>query len=86
MSITIKSTDLASLLFVTDEEKENGIFLDFGNGKREYKCWYDDGQLCTHYFFENGRIHGEYKSWHSNGQLWEHYFYENDKIIKDYLE
>ena len=85
-SITIKSTDITRLLFLTDEEKEDGIYLDYGNGKEEYKDCYSNGQLCEHYFFENGELHGECKEWHSNGQLRVHCLYENGKLIKNYLE
>jgi len=86
MSITIKSTDLARLLSVTDEEKQKGIYLDFGNGKKEFKCWWTNGQLWEHRFYENDKRHGECKNWHRNGRLFIHCFYENDKMIKDYLE
>ena len=86
MSITIKSSELHKLLLVTDEERQNGIFLDYGNGKREYKTWYSNGQLCIHCFYENDKLHGEYKRWYDNGQLFIHCFYENGKMVKDYLD
>jgi len=82
MSITIKSSELHKLLLVTDEERQNGIFLDYGNGKKEYK--YSNGQLREHCFYENDERHGEYKLWHHNGQLRKHCFYENGKLHGEY--
>ena len=84
MSITIKSSELHKLLLVTEEEKENGIFIDYGNGKTEYKESHYNGQPCVHCFYENDEFHGEYKSWYHNGQLRKHCFYENDKRHGEY--
>ena len=84
MITTIKSTELHKLLLVTDKEKQDGIYLDYGNGKREYKTEYSNGQLCIHCFYENDKRHGEYKSWYDNGQPRVHCFYENGKLHGEY--
>ena len=50
---------------------------------KEYKIWYDDGQLQGHCFFVDGKCHGEYKFWDDEGQILEHSFYTAAKDITD---
>ena len=41
---------------------------------KEYTDYYDNGQLCRHYFLKDNDLCGEYKSWYEDGTLWEHSF------------
>jgi len=50
----------------------------------EYKCWWRNGQLFIHCFYENGKREGEYKAWYVSGQLSDHCHYKNDKLDGEY--
>ena len=53
---------------------------------KEYKKYYDNGQLEYHYYKDyQNRYQGEFKEYHDNGKLWHYCYYLdgklNDKVI-----
>lgn len=43
------------ILTLTQEQKVKGVWLSGIKGEGEYKCWWSNGNLFTHSFWENGQ-------------------------------
>jgi len=49
------------ILKITDEQKQEGIFISGNAENGEYKEWDENGKLYEHCFYKNGKLNGEYK-------------------------
>ncbi len=55
-----------------------------GRGKQielfsDYKYYHDNGQLCWHWHYKDGKKHGESKRYYESGQLMWHTHYKDGK-------
>ena len=66
-----------------EELKENGIYFSGIEGWGEFKRWWKNGRLYTHFFYlssdatKNKNVNKEYKRWWNNGKLWVYYTVDN---------
>ena len=52
----------------------------------EYKDYYYDSKLRTHYFYKNGLREGVYKSYYLNGEIRVYCYLVNDFIEGEYMK
>jgi hypothetical protein len=62
------------------------VVLSKGKNEKEYKSWFDNGQIYQHCHSKNNELHGDFKQWNENGELIIHLVYENGLIKKRFLD
>jgi antitoxin component YwqK of YwqJK toxin-antitoxin module len=60
----------------------DGLWFSGYKGEGEFKLWYYNGQLQSHWFYKNGLFDGEFKRWDSRGELLHHEIYKDGNIVR----
>ena len=64
-------TSLIDYLKLSDKQKQEGFYIDYGNNIKEYyRRYHSNGQLYSKGNYKNGNKEGLWEEYYKNGQLW----------------
>ena len=72
------------LLLLTDEEKDDGVWLGEERNS-EHKSWWSKDRIYYHSQWKNGKLHGICKVWGPDGTLFSQEEYAKDWVVRDFF-